>query len=33
MVKDIDIKLYKEYLKGNKEAFETLYNKYKTKIQ
>ena len=33
MEKDIDIKLYKEYLKGNKEAFETLYNKYKTKIQ
>lgn len=33
MEKNIDMKLYKEYLKGNKEAFEVLYNKYKMKIQ
>lgn len=32
MEKDIDIKLYKEYINGNKEAFEILYNKYKDKI-
>ena len=33
MKKDIDLKLYNEYLSGNKEAFELLYNKYKNKIQ
>lgn len=33
MEKDIDIKLYNEYLKGNKEAFEVLYKKYKNNIQ
>ena len=33
MKKDLDIKLYNEYLDGNKEAFELLYNKYKEKIQ
>lgn len=33
MEKDLDIKLYNEYLSGNKEAFELLYNKYKEKIQ
>ena len=33
MEKDLDIKLYNEYLEGNKEAFETLYNKYERKIQ
>lgn len=33
MEKDLDIKLYNEYLKGKKEAFELLYNKYKDKIQ
>ena len=33
MEKDLDIKLYNEYLDGNKEAFELLYNKYKKKIQ
>ena len=33
MEKDLDIKLYNEYLDGNKEAFELLYNKYKEKIQ
>ena len=33
MEKDLDIKLYNEYLDGNKEAFELLYNKYKRKIQ
>ena len=33
MEKDLDIKLYNEYLEGNKEAFELLYNKYKEKIQ
>ena len=33
MEKDLDIELYNEYLKGNKEAFELLYNKYKGKIE
>ena len=33
MEKDIDLKLYNEYLKGNKEAFEIIYMKYKSKIQ
>ena len=33
MEKNIDMKLYKEYLDGNKEAFDVLYNKYKKKIQ
>ena len=33
MEKDLDIKLYNEYLDGNKDAFEILYNKYKDKIQ
>ena len=33
MEKDLDIKLYKEYLDGNKETFELLYNKYKEKVQ
>ena len=33
MEKDLDIKLYNEYLDGEKCAFELLYNKYKDKIQ
>ena len=33
MNNDIDMKLYKEYLNGKEEAFETLYLKYKNKIQ
>ena len=33
MEKDLDIKLYNEYLDGEKSAFELLYNKYKDKIQ
>ena len=33
MEKDLDIKLYNEYLDGEKGAFELLYNKYKSKIQ
>lgn len=33
MEKDIDQKLYNEYLNGEKEAFELLYNKYKKKIE
>jgi len=33
MEKDLDIKLYNEYLDGNKYAFELLYNKYKDKIK
>ena len=33
MEKDLDIKLYNEYLSGEKDAFELLYNKYKDKIQ
>ena len=32
MENDLDIKLYNEYLNGEKEAFELLYNKYKDKI-
>ena len=32
MEKDIDTKLYNEYLNGEKEAFEILYKKYKDKI-
>ena len=33
MEKDLDIKLYNEYLDGEKGAFELLYNKYKDKIR
>lgn len=33
MEKDLDIKLYNDYLDGEKNAFELLYNKYKNKIQ
>ena len=33
MEKDLDIKLYNEYLNGEKGAFELLYNKYKDKIK
>lgn len=33
MDNDLDIKLYNEYLSGDKQAFETLYSKYKNKIQ
>ena len=33
MEKDIDLKLYNEYLNGNKEAFEVIYTKYKKKIE
>lgn len=33
MEKDLDKKLYNEYLKGNKEAFNLLYNKYRGKIE
>lgn len=33
MEKDMDKKLYDEYLNGNTEAFETLYLKYKDKIR
>ena len=33
MEKDLDIKLYNEYLDGEEGAFELLYNKYKDKIQ
>ena len=33
MDRDLDIKLYNEYLNGEKKAFELLYNKYKDKIQ
>ena len=32
MKKDEDMKYFKSYLKGNIEAFNTLYNKYKNKI-
>lgn len=33
MENDLDMKLYNEYLNGEKGAFELLYNKYKDKIQ
>ena len=33
MEKDIDLKLYNEYLKGDRQAFEILYKKYKNNIQ
>ena len=33
MEKNLDEKLYNDYLNGEKEAFEILYNKYKNKIQ
>lgn len=33
MEKDLDMKLYNEYLGGEKNAFELLYNKYKDRIQ
>lgn len=33
MEKDLDMKLYNEYLNGEKSAFELLYNKYKDKIK
>ena len=33
MEKDFDEKLYNEYLKGQKEAFELLYSKYKKRIE
>ena len=33
MEKDLDMKLYKDYLKGNKKSFELLYTKYKSKIE
>lgn len=33
MENDLDLKLYNEYLNGEKSAFELLYNKYKDKIQ
>lgn len=33
MEKDLDKKLYNNYLNGEKQAFEYLYNKYKTKIE
>lgn len=33
MEKDLDSRLYEEYKNGNKEAFEMLYSKYKSKIE
>lgn len=33
MEKDLDKKLYNDYLNGEKQAFEYLYNKYKGKLQ
>lgn len=32
-MKDLDLELYNKYMNGEKDAFETLYNKYKNKIQ
>ena len=31
-MENLDEKLYQDYKKGEKEAFEHLYNKYKSKI-
>ena len=33
MENDLDMKLYNEYLDGEKGAFELLYNNYKDRIQ
>ena len=33
MEKDLDKKVYNDYLNGEKEAFELLYNKYKRRIE
>lgn len=33
MENDLDKKLYNNYLNGEKQAFEFLYNKYKSKIE
>lgn len=33
MEKDLDKKLYNDYLNGEKQVFECLYNKYKSKIE
>ena len=33
MEKDLDKKLYNDYLNGEKEAFEIIYNKYKSRIE
>ena len=33
MAEYLDLKLYNEYLNGEKEAFELLYNKYKNKLR
>ena len=33
MEKDLDKKLYNDYLNGEKEAFKFLYDKYKSKIE
>ena len=33
MERDLDKKLYNDYLSGEKQAFEYLYNKYKSKIE
>ena len=33
MERDIDKKLYNNYLNGEKQAFEFLYNKYKNRIE
>ena len=32
-MKDLDLELYNKYMNGEKDTFETLYNKYKNKIQ
>ena len=33
MEKDLDKKLYNDYLNGEKQAFEYIYKKYKSKIE
>lgn len=32
MERDLDKKLYNDYLTGERQAFEYLYNKYKSKV-
>ena len=33
MERDLDKKLYNDYLNGEKQSFEYLYNRYKSKVQ
>ena len=33
MEKELDEKLYNNYINGDKDSFEYLYNRYKSKVQ